>query len=250
MKLKLLAKQAEQQRKALAAKGKEATKLEAELAASQKKVDAANAKLSSLGFDAAGVEGLEAARVEQQAAVRAHKDTVEALAAKVPRRLEGEEGGWAVRRGDWIGQGHPAGGVVKARKDAARLKPGMQPATAACPRLAARAPPRGTSAPRPWPPSQSAACHPLPLSAPPPPTHPPLSRPPTLQLPASVDFQFRDPEKGFDRERVKGVSGRLIPIERCRPVRAQAPPAGAARSAARRPARCLAGAGPAPGAAR
>lgn len=38
MKLKLLAKQAETHRKALAAKGKEATKLQGELAAAQKKV--------------------------------------------------------------------------------------------------------------------------------------------------------------------------------------------------------------------
>lgn len=45
MRLKHLAKQAEQQRKALAAKGKEAGKLQAELAAAQKKVDACNAKL-------------------------------------------------------------------------------------------------------------------------------------------------------------------------------------------------------------
>lgn len=46
-------------------------------------MDAAAAKLSSLGFDAAGAEALEAARGEQAAAVRAARDAVEALAAKV-----------------------------------------------------------------------------------------------------------------------------------------------------------------------
>jgi hypothetical protein len=83
VKLKLLAKQAEQQRKALAAKGKEAGRLESELAGAQKKVDAVTAKLAALGFDAAEVEALEGARAEQVAAARAAKDAVEALAAKV-----------------------------------------------------------------------------------------------------------------------------------------------------------------------
>jgi len=83
VKLKLLSKQAEQQRKALAAKGKEATRLESELAAAQSKVDGVTAKLGALGFDAGAVEGLEAARVQQVAAVRGLRDTVETLAAKV-----------------------------------------------------------------------------------------------------------------------------------------------------------------------
>ncbi|KIY95276.1 Structural maintenance of chromosomes protein 2-2 [Monoraphidium neglectum] len=114
VRLKLLSKQAEQQRKALAAKGKEASKLEAELAAAQKKVDACTARLQTLGFDAAEVEGLEAARQQQLAAVRALKDSVEALAA---------------------------------------------------------------------------------------------------QLPPSLDFQFKDPERGFDRDRVKGVVAKLVRVQ-------------------------------------
>ncbi len=33
------------------------------------------------------------------------------------------------------------------------------------------------------------------------------------QLPASMDFQYRDPEKGFDRERVKGVVAKLVRVQ-------------------------------------
>ncbi|GBF88023.1 structural maintenance of chromosomes 2-like [Raphidocelis subcapitata] len=124
VKLKLLAKQAESQRKALAAKGKEASKLQAELATAQKKVDAAASKLSSLGFDAAEAEALEAARAEQAAAVRAARDAVEALAAKAVRLVQHQHG----------------------------------------------------------------------------------------QLPSSLDFQFKDPERGFDRERVKGVVAKLVRV--------------------------------------
>jgi hypothetical protein len=57
VRLKLLAKQAEQQRKALATKGKDASRLQAELAAAQKKVDACNAKLQVGGPDALGWVG-------------------------------------------------------------------------------------------------------------------------------------------------------------------------------------------------
>ena len=83
VKLKVLAKQAEQQRKALAAKGKEAGRLQQELAGAQKRVDGAAAKIAALGFDASEAERLEAARAEQAASVRSLKDAVEALAAKV-----------------------------------------------------------------------------------------------------------------------------------------------------------------------
>ncbi|KAI8462562.1 MAG: structural maintenance of chromosomes protein 2 [Monoraphidium minutum] len=114
VRLKHLAKQAEQQRKALAAKGKEASKLQAELAGAQQRVDACTAKLQALGFNAAEVDGLEGARQDQLGAVRAAKDAVEQLAA---------------------------------------------------------------------------------------------------QLPSSVDFQYRDPERGFDRDRVKGVVAKLVRVQ-------------------------------------
>ena len=41
--------------------------------------------------------------------------------------------------------------------------------------------------------------------------HPPRRTPPPP--PAAVDFQYRDPERGFDRSRVKGVVAKLVRVQ-------------------------------------
>lgn len=95
---KHLQKQLAEQRKALASKQKEGSKLQQELAREQAAVEQCRAAAQALGYDPTAAAGLEDAAQRAQAEVQRWRERVDELSSQLAGRrrgMLGSSGGWA-----------------------------------------------------------------------------------------------------------------------------------------------------------